>query len=411
MAIDFPNSPVEGQVFSVGPMSWTYTGGVWQATVGGGRAIVSDTAPANPVVGDLWFESDTGSLFVYYDGFWVEVGYPASPIGGGRNRVINGAFDVWQRGGGPHTSNAIYASDMWMMNVVGSSNTVTRQTFTPGNPIPGYEPRYWLRAVVASVAGAGNFASVKTVIEGARTLAGQQVTVSFWAKADAVKSVAIEFQQSFGTGGSPSADVSSIGSQKVLLSTAWARYIATVTLPSISGKTFGTDGNDRVEFRFWLDAGSNFNARSASLGQQSGTFDIWGVQIEAGGAATPFEHRPVGEELPRCERYFQRISQPSGLTNLVIGTGMVIGGSSQVVMPLQHNVSMRVPPTAFISANSHWAIHDSGGTGKALVGFSQQRSSTRQTYVFLTASGLTAGQAATLVLSDGTGFIDFSAEF
>jgi hypothetical protein len=34
--------------------------------------LVSDTPPASPVVGDIWFESDTGKTFVYFDSFWVE---------------------------------------------------------------------------------------------------------------------------------------------------------------------------------------------------------------------------------------------------------------------------------------------------------------------------------------------------
>lgn len=35
----------------------------------------SDTAPSSPNTGDLWFNTATGKLFIYYDGYWVE---PAS---------------------------------------------------------------------------------------------------------------------------------------------------------------------------------------------------------------------------------------------------------------------------------------------------------------------------------------------
>lgn len=47
-----------------------------QVTADGGNAslTVSDTPPLEPESGDLWFESDTGKTFVYYDSFWVEVG-------------------------------------------------------------------------------------------------------------------------------------------------------------------------------------------------------------------------------------------------------------------------------------------------------------------------------------------------
>jgi hypothetical protein len=50
---------------------------VWnQVTGGGGGASIEigDTPPAEPSEGDLWYESDTGSMFVYYDSAWIETG-------------------------------------------------------------------------------------------------------------------------------------------------------------------------------------------------------------------------------------------------------------------------------------------------------------------------------------------------
>jgi hypothetical protein len=41
---------------------------------GSGGVTVSDTPPSSPSAGDLWYESDTGKSFVYYDSFWVEIG-------------------------------------------------------------------------------------------------------------------------------------------------------------------------------------------------------------------------------------------------------------------------------------------------------------------------------------------------
>lgn len=37
-------------------------------------ATVSDTPPSSPTTGQIWFESDTGKTFVYYDSFWIEIG-------------------------------------------------------------------------------------------------------------------------------------------------------------------------------------------------------------------------------------------------------------------------------------------------------------------------------------------------
>jgi hypothetical protein len=44
---------------------------------------VSDTAPTSPVAGNLWYKSDTGAMYVYYDSFWIEIGSPSSGLDGG----------------------------------------------------------------------------------------------------------------------------------------------------------------------------------------------------------------------------------------------------------------------------------------------------------------------------------------
>ena len=79
MAFDFPASPAEGQKYSpVGGPSYVYSSGAWKAAGQGQIAIISDTPPANPANGTLWWESDTGLLFISYnDGNstqWVQVG-------------------------------------------------------------------------------------------------------------------------------------------------------------------------------------------------------------------------------------------------------------------------------------------------------------------------------------------------
>lgn len=40
---------------------------------GGSGATISDTPPSSPTAGQVWYESDTGKTFVYYDSFWVEI--------------------------------------------------------------------------------------------------------------------------------------------------------------------------------------------------------------------------------------------------------------------------------------------------------------------------------------------------
>jgi hypothetical protein len=142
------------------------------------------------------------------------------------------------------------------------------------------------------------------------------MTLSFWAKADANKNIAVEFIQQFGTGGSPSAQIDAIGVTTFALTTSWQKFTTTVTFPSVSGKTLGSNNDDITIAQFWFDAGSSFNSKTNSLGQQSGTFDIAQVQLEEGTIATPFETRPFGVELQMCKRYCQIV--PTG-TNMLTG--------------------------------------------------------------------------------------------
>jgi len=221
-----------------------------------------------------------------------------------RNKLINGGFDIWQRGTS-QTSDGYGSDDRWLNSHSGSTKTASRQTFTLGQTDVPASPKYWSRTVVTSAAGSANYCHKRQAVESVLSFAGQTVTLSFWAKADASKNIAIEFKQSFGTGGSPSADVNGASVTTVALTSTWARYTVTANIPSISGKILGTDGNDNLQIVFWFDAGSSFNSRTNSLGQQSGTFDIANVQLESGTVATPFEQRPIGLELNLCQRFYQ----------------------------------------------------------------------------------------------------------
>ena len=226
-----------------------------------------------------------------------------------RNKIINGNFDIWQRGTS-QTSSGYGSADRWFNIHSGSTKTASQQAFNLGQTdVPG-NSKYYLRHVVSSVAGDPNYCIAMQKIEGVDTLAGQTATLSFWAKADSNKNIATEFLQYFGTGGSPSTLVNTIGVTTHNLTTSWQKFTATVAVPSISGKTLGSNGDDRLELNFWFGAGSNFHSRTNSLGQPSnGTtyeVDIAQVQLEEGTVPTPFEHRPIGTELALCQRYYEK---------------------------------------------------------------------------------------------------------
>lgn len=263
-----------------------------------------------------------------------------------RNKLINGNFDIWQRGTS-QTSSGYGSDDRWINTNLASTKTHSRQAFTPGQTdVPG-NPRYFSRTVVSSVSNSGAAVLKQHLIEGVNTLAGKKATLSFWAKADASKSIAIEFCQNFGSGGSPFA--TGIEVQKVALTTSWQKFEITVDIPSISGKTIGTDGRDWLECNFWFESGSVFNDRTDSLGQQSGTFDIAQVQLEEGSTASAFEQRPVGVETSLCERYYQTMNL-TGNTFLV--GGRLSASPSNPHVHIAFTTSMRTAPS--LSQTGTW---------------------------------------------------------
>jgi hypothetical protein len=224
-----------------------------------------------------------------------------------KNVLLNGNFDLWQRGttSGAVAVGAAYLADRWARSALISQMNSSRQAFTVGQTdVPG-NPTYFHRVQVVSVANAGAAANMTQPIEDVRTFAGQMCTLSFWAKADAPKPISFELYQNFGTGGGASSIVF-VAPVKVNLTTSWQKFTATFSVPSILGKTLGTDNNHSLQVGFWFDAGSTFNSRTNSLGQQSGTFDLAQIQLEAGSLATGFDRRLLSVELLLCQRYYQK---------------------------------------------------------------------------------------------------------
>jgi hypothetical protein len=298
------------------------------------------------------------------------------PLAGFRNRIINGNFDIWQRGTS-FTGNELGA-DRWVHGRVGTTHTASRVAFTVGQTAVPNEPTYLCRTVVTSVAGAGNYAILEQRIEDVRTFAGQQVTISFWAKADATKNIAINMVQNFGTGGSPSANAG-ISGTKVSIGTTFQKVTVTATLPSISGKTFGTDANNHLKLFIWFDAGSTYNSDTDSLGQQSGTFDIAQVQIEPGPVATPFEQRPIGTELALCQRYYEKSYElgttPGGAATAGSHWFTSLGSTANVLSSVLFSVKKRTSPTVSIWDTAGNANKASSGDASLVISTNNTQSS------------------------------------
>ncbi len=225
-----------------------------------------------------------------------------------RNKIINGNFDVWQRGVSQTVSN-IGPEDRFSNTHSGDTKTTSRQAFPAGQTDVPDNPKFFSRTVITAVAGAGSYVQKVQRIEGVETLSGKLATLTFYAKSSVAKNISVEFAQVFGTGGSPSANVDTIGVTTYSLTTAWQKFTALVNLPSIAGKTLGSNGDDHLALIFWLDAGSTYATRSGGIGQLSATVDIARVSLVEGDArneADPFSPRGFVTEMQLCMRYYEQ---------------------------------------------------------------------------------------------------------
>jgi hypothetical protein len=331
----------------------------------------------------------------------------------GKNKIINGNFAVNQRAFTSNTATGAYNFDRWLQTNGGTTGTltVTPQTFTPGTaPVAGYEGSTYVQCITALGAAANTYAIYSQRIEDVRTLAGQTATVSFWAKAaSGTPKIAVETEQLFGSGGSPSSAVTTAGGTATL-STSWARYSVTVSVPSISGKTIGTTANtSSLGINLWLSAGTDFASRASSIGLQNATFQIWGVQVESGSTATAFQTATgtIQNELAACQRYFYSWSNLDSKTQYY-GIGWTNG--TNTYFPIQWPVNMRVAPTVTTSGASTFTLYYSGGSG-APSAITAESPTIFNTGFYAAKTGTTAGQAVLIQsTSTSTNYIQASAE-
>jgi len=232
------------------------------------------------------------------------------------NRIINGDFGYWQRG--VSFATAAYGADRWVNSVVGGTVTQSRQAFALGDTLGVNQPTYFLRQTVSGQTSAGQYAQTFQRVEGVRSYAGQTITVLGWARRSSgvTGNMVVEGAQEFGTGGSPSLAVTGINPTTVTLGATWAPFAVVMNVPSVSGKTLGTSGSDSFGLFIWTSAGSDYAARTNSLGIQNIAVDLWGIHIRTGtwtaSDTALYRPRDPGTELALCQRYFTVMSATAG---------------------------------------------------------------------------------------------------
>jgi hypothetical protein len=330
----------------------------------------------------------------------------------GKNKIMNGDFSVNQRNFTTTTTTAEFNFDRWRTVYSGGTSTTTAETFTLGAaPVAGYEGKNFYRVAITGQASATDFVRYAQAVESVRTFAGDTTTYSFWAKASSgTPKIAFNVSQYFGTGGSPSATVTT-NAGTVTLSTSWARYSVTVAIPSISGKTIGTDNNSTLSMRLFLSAGASVT-EGQSIGYQNVTIDTWGHQWESSSVATAFQTATgtIQGELAACQRYYFRYTNTGAYEDFGFGNARSTTAADLVV---KTPITMRVNPTSIDYASLNLLNNYSGSPiAVTSASLASGRASTNCPIVYVdVASGLTASESFYLISgSSGGSYIGFSAE-
>jgi hypothetical protein len=317
LAAEAAADAAEGFAASVDPATFVKRDGT--------QGMLADlTMDGNRVIGDL-----TGNVIGDLTGNTVTtsnltvgtVNYPSTGPLSNRNKIINGAMVIDQRNAGAAVTptaaaTSIYPTlDRWNVLFQQASKLSLQQSAVA--PI-GFTNSLLATSLSAHAIVSGDRYVIRQNIEGFNaadlgwgSADAQPVTVSFWVRSSLTGSFG-------GFIGNSAINRSYPFAYTISAANTWEYKTLT-----IEGDTTGTwlvDNGIGVRLGFSLGAGSDFSGTagawaSSQIFQPTGstsvvstngaTWQITGVQLEAGTVATPFEHRSFGQELALCQRYFE----------------------------------------------------------------------------------------------------------
>lgn len=328
MAFDFPASPTNGQIFTpLGGPTYIYRSPVWQLQGSQFTGIISDTPPTNAVHGQLWWESDSGNTFIYFDdgnsAQWVQVNV-TSGLGTAdtRNYVVNPAMQLSQEitKGTDQTTSGAYAADQWTGLFVSTGTPVYACTDGTAGTGPSYIRMNNLSANASPAAG--HYYMLAQYVE------GQMIADLLWGGASA-KPVVLRFDARSSFAGTMGVSLrngtnnnrSYVRNVTIPGDTAWHTY--TLAIPGDTTGTWVVDNTRALSIFFTIMTGSTFigvegwqagtflgtSSMSNWMGATGRTFDITNVGLYADpagtGVAPPFVVPNYADELARCQRYWQ----------------------------------------------------------------------------------------------------------
>jgi hypothetical protein len=332
------------------------------------------------------------------------LGGAVAPVVSGKNAIINGGFDIWQRGTSiaNNATYTLYCADRFQINRGGLETgvTVSRQATNDTTNLPFI--RYAARVQRNSGNTTTGQVSFLTSLETSDSIrfAGRTITLSFYARKGAnysQSSSQLNAVVSTGTGTDESLGGGYTGQATVLnqtatLTTTWQRFEFTASVSSTA-----------------TEIGAWFYYVPVGTAGANDWYEITGIQLELGSVATPFSRAggSIGGELALCQRYYTRWTN-----NPVFG---VVETNTFTAHIISCPVEMRVYPTAIdFSGLNAYTYSDgafiSGGT-LTLAGNTNQNKNI--TIRYTRASGTWAaanGSYAVFYAPNTTAFFGLSAE-
>ena len=338
----------------------------------------------------------------------------ADSLQGFRNRIINGGFDIAQRGtsfvSGANNDDT-YNLDRWYVLSDGNDAVdITQTTTVPTGA------KYSIGLDVETV---NKKFGIAQIIENANCFdaIGKTVTLSFDAKVSAttkldnVKCAIVAWS---GTADSVTSDIISAWGAEGTNPT----LIANATYENTPANLNVTTSFARYTVSAAVDTASTANIIvfiwSDVTDTTAGDFlYITNTQLEVGSVATPFERRDYGRELMLCQRYYYRETSVGLASTFAIGFN---DSTTSAVGTTFFPVTMRTAPSALEQTGTagDYRVRNTAAnsTTCSAVPIIASAGTTAYSVVtsFTVASGLTAGQGAFLQAVNATAYLGWSAE-
>jgi hypothetical protein len=319
----------------------------------------------------------------------------------GKNVVINGGFDVWQRGTSfTGVASGTYTTDRWKttLTATGLSCNVTQDT-----SVPNSKSKYSIKVLQATSATSVGEYEVRTAFETSQILplCGSTTTLSFWYRSNLTGAHAARLYASPMTGGT---DVSI--SFTVSAANTWEKKV--LNFSSFAGVT--TASTAPTAEAAGLSIGFNvFGSASRSTLAANDFFQVAQVQLEVGSVNTSFTRASgnISTELAACQRYYVSWNRDAAVSDGGICIGFASSTTSaRFYIPLP--VVMRVTPTVldFSTLGTNRIV---GAEAVTALVFTSAVNNRNTAAVTATATGLTATQPVFLNVTT-SGYIGIGAE-